>query len=144
MKKFKFRLERVLKYREAVKEDKRRKLAKKNTELTEKETKLSALEEAFLNNQVTSEQISNLDMLRLAQFYAVRLKSEIAKQKVLIRKVSEEVEEAKVEYIEAAKEAKTLETLKQKKQEEYKAYIAKEDEKFLDEMTTQKGNRMGF
>ena len=144
MKKFKFRLERVLKYREAVREEKKTELAKKNAELTERQDKLEMLEEAFLKNEASVDESGNANLLRMAGLYAARLKTEIANQKISINEAEEEVEAAKVEYIEAAKEAKTLDTLKQKKLEEYKEYIAKEDEKFLDEMTIQKGNRMGF
>ena len=143
MKKFKFRLERVLNYREAIREEKKTELAKKNAELNERVSKLEMLEEAFLKNEAALDESGNVSLLRIAGLYAARLKSEIANQIVSIEEAQEEVEVARIEYIEAAKDAKTLDTLKQKKLEEYKEYIAKEDEKFLDEMTIQKGNRMG-
>ncbi|MEZ4755121.1 MAG: flagellar export protein FliJ [Bdellovibrionota bacterium] len=123
MKKFKFRLERVLNYREAIKTEKKTELAKKNAKLAEEEQRLEMLEEAFLNNEAiidsSNASATSADMIRMAGMYAARLKNEIEKQHASIANVKKAVEVARLAYIEAAKEAVTIKNISLKRMKSF-------------------------
>ncbi|MCO6432421.1 MAG: flagellar export protein FliJ [Deltaproteobacteria bacterium] len=138
MKKFKFRLEKVLQHRDAIKEEKRGELAKVNAILREQERHLESLSEALLNNSVQESGVVDSSHFLAAGAYSARLRDEIAAQKETIAKTEELVAAARVQYVEAAKDAKALETLKRKRREQYLEYIAKEEEKELDELVIQR------
>lgn len=140
MKKFKFRLERVLHYRNLVKDEKRKELAKRNLELREAQEVLSRLEQEFAANGIEDGAIVTIHDLQLRGMYAERLKEEMVQQRLHILQCEERVEAALQEYLEAAKDSGALEKLRERKKEQYQEYVAKEEEKFLDELTTQKGN----
>ncbi|MBN8549613.1 MAG: flagellar FliJ family protein [Deltaproteobacteria bacterium] len=140
MKKFKFRLERVLQFRTAVKDEKLRELTLKNVKLREEQDRLSALEGAMRRNQNEAEGVVLIESFYMRGLYSSRLKEEIVNQRLTIIKCEEEVREAMAAYIEASKELKSLTTLKDRKRTEYLEYVAHEDAKFLDELATQKGN----
>lgn len=140
MKKFKFRLERVLQFRTVVKDEKLRDLTLKNAKLREEQDRLSALEDAIRRNQNEGDGVMLVESLYMRGLYASRLKDEIVNQRLAIIKCEDEVTEAMAAYIEASKELKALTTLKDRKRAEYLDYLAHEDAKFLDELATQKGN----
>ena len=142
MKKFKFRLERVLRYRNAVRDEKLRDLMLKNAKLRENESRLSSLEEAARQNSPEGHGVMLIESLYMRGLYAARLKEEIINQRLTIIQCEQEVQEALAIYIEASKEVKSLETLKDKRKSEYLDYVAHEDAKFLDELAVQKGNSM--
>lgn len=142
MKKFKFRLEKVLQYRHIVKDEKLRVLMECNHILNEAQSRLSELQHAALMNKLESESLFSSALVHLAGLYGKRLVEEIAMQKLEVMRAEEKVEEAMAEYIESAKEAETLDTLKERKKEEYAQYILKEEEKSIDEFNVQKGNHL--
>ncbi len=138
MKKFDFRLEKVLQYRTLVKDEKLRELMLRNYELQQARQKLEQLEQAFLSNQLSSGQVLLASEFYLRGAYAARLKDEIATQKETIEKVQVKVQEAMEAYIEASKDQKALAMLKDKKRAEYMEWIDKELGKNLDEMSIQR------
>jgi flagellar export protein FliJ len=140
MKKFKFRLERILQFRLAVKDERLRELTLKNMKLKEEQGRLEALEQAVERNQNASEGVQLVESFYMRGLYAARLKEEIVNQRLAIIKCEDEVQVAMAAYIEASKELKSLTTLKDRKRAEYMEYVAHEDAKFLDELATQKGN----
>ena len=140
MKKFKFRLERVLQFRTVVKDERLRDLTLKNAKLREEQDRLNTLELAARRNQNESDGVMLIESLYMRGLYASRLKEEIVNQRLTIIKCEEEVTVAMAAYIEASKELKSLTTLKDRKRTEYLDYVAHEDAKFLDELATQKGN----
>ena len=142
MKKFKFRLERVLRYRNAVRDEKLRDLMLKNAKLRENESRLSSLAEAARQNSPEGHGVMLIESLYMRGLYAARLKEEIINQRLTIIQCEQEVQEALAIYIEASKEVKSLETLKDKRKSEYLDYVAHEDAKFLEELAVQKGNSM--
>lgn len=141
MKKFRFRLEKVLQYREMLKDEKRRELLKRNQELREARQRLEDLEKAALSNTLGQGQIMTVEQVYLAGLFAERVKEDIIKQRLAIIKAEEEVEKAMGEYVEASKDARSLEMLKERKLQEYMDYMHKEDEKFLDELAVQRGTQ---
>jgi len=142
MKKFKFRLERVLNYRKVIKDEKTRTLMLKNFELRERIGRLRELEAAALLNILKEKVRMAASEVYLAGMYGERLREEIANQEVAVQASEEEARQAMVEYIEAAKDAESLETLKRRRKTEYLDHVNKEEGKFLDEIATQKGNTL--
>lgn len=139
-KKFKFRLEQVLNYRNVVRDEKKGILAERNRELRSLEDRLFDLR-AGLKKEENSvhEQIS--DSLQIASLYIERIVSEIENQLQLIDEKKKEVEEARLDYIEAHKEVEILEKLKDKQSTEYYAHVDSEESKFLDELSVLRANK---
>ena len=141
MKKFRFRLERVLHHRQLMRDEKKRELMLKNMALQEAEGKLEALEKAEKNNNLEQGTIMTVERVMLSGFYAQRLQAEIVAQRVKIEEAREEVRLALDAYVESAREAKSLELLKERKLQEFTEYVQKEDEKFLDELSVMRRKR---
>jgi flagellar FliJ protein len=142
IKKFKFRLEKVLQFREGVKEEKKRALLLRNQELNEEIARLEELEAAWSRNGIREDGVMELSEILMAGIFTARLKEDIAQQRVRIEQSKKRVEEAMAEYIEAARDARSLVMLKERKAEEYKKYLEREELKVLDELTVQKGNTL--
>ena len=138
MKKFKFRLDRVLQYRNIVKDEKRREFTKRLLVLREAQDRLEWLNHAWFQNQLESEQILQVEFVVMRGLYAARLRAEIGAQRDLIEELEEVVEAAKQEYIEASKEVEVLEKLKTKKKEEYTHEMDMLEGKVLDELSVQR------
>lgn len=140
MKKFKFRLERVLEYREVVKRERLRELMLGHLKLREEQDRLEGLEQAQLGNKLEEGATFSEKEVYLNGLFATRMKEQIIEQRDLLVKTEEELDRRRAVYIEASKEAEALLTLKKRKLEEYSQYVNKEDEKTLDELAVQKGN----
>lgn len=144
MKKFKFRLERVLQYRELIRSEKKRLLTAAIFKLEEaKELRDSLLESRAINEEIMSCE-TDTHKRYLAELYAERLKVEIeaAEQTISMRQL--DVNQARDEYIEAAKEAEALKILKEKQAAEYAAFVDREEAKVLDELSVQRSARKLF
>ena len=141
MKKFKFRLQKVLEYRTVVKQEKLRELALKNQALSEATESLAKLEAAYRENEVSQATLHSSQSVLLSGMYGERIKDEIVSERLNIIKVEEQVQKAREAYIEATKESETLETLKKKKSEEHRQAVEKADLNFLDELSVMRGNR---
>lgn len=144
MKKFRYRLERVLQYREILKAEKKRLLGIARQELASAEQRLAELEQELLIDRIGERKELTVDELRLFQAYADRLRAEIQGQLAQIEQCKEKVAAALAEYIESTKEAESLIRHKTKKRAEYDEYLEKEQQKFLDELTTQRIGRTKF
>jgi flagellar protein FliJ len=142
MKRFKFRLERVLQYRQVVKEEARRELLLKNSELQEELAQLQGLEQAAAAAAQQQERARSAAELHLLALYAARMRQEIEKQQKRVAKARAAAEEAQRIYVAAAKEAEALRLLKQKRRTEYLEVCEKEEQKFLDELNTQRSKRV--
>lgn len=141
MKRFSFRLEKVLQYRQIVQQEKKREFARLLALLNEAESRLRELLDAQETNSIQESVEVTVDEFMLRGRYAERLKQEIVDQKLKVLQAEEEMEKAKAEYIEAAKEARALEMLKEKKKVQFEEHIALEEGKILDEMVTQRSQR---
>lgn len=139
-KKFKFRLEQVLSYRQVIRDEKKSFLAEKNRELRQVEERLFDLQSGLkAEEQKRSDNIES--SLELASLYVQRVISEINQQMEKIEDKKIEVESAKSEYLEAHKEVEVLEKIKDKQSKEYHAHIANEESKFLDELAVQRNGK---
>ena len=142
MKRFNFRLERVLQYRELVKDDKRRVLRLKMARLRDCQEWLSYLENERLNLTIGPTGVFPVEIILQWGFYCDRLKCEIEKTREVLVVRETEVDEAMDEYIEASKEVSVLEKLREKRRAEYVENASKEESKVLDELAVQRSGRI--
>lgn len=142
MKKFKFRLAKVLEHRATLTAEFRRELMFKNRELQEAEEKLGELLESVAGNTLASDTQMSSDLVELAGMYTQRLKREIDAQRFAIVDAREAVEVAQNDYIEAKKEERVLVTLEERQRAEYMAIVAKHEQSALDELVTQRAGRI--
>jgi flagellar FliJ protein len=138
MKKFKFRLEKILQYRDSLKQERLRELQLANEKLRTAEVRLEELKTEFENNHYSDGQILQVEEVYIRSAYSERLKQEISRQHTHIDECKADVEQARNIYIEASREAEVLVKLKDKKQEAFNEYVAKQEEIFLDELVTQR------
>ena len=138
MKKFKFRLEKILQYRESLKLDRLRVLQAANQKLREAELHLAYLEDEFNKNGVSEGQTFLVEEVYIRSAYSQRLNQEIIRQHTTIEECQADVEQARTIYIEASREFEVLVKLKEKKHEVYNEFVAKQEEIFLDELVIQR------
>lgn len=143
MKKFKFRLARVLQYRETVLEERKRELALKTQLLREAEQNLDQLSQQRQNNVIPQNSSTTVEALILQGAYLERLLVEIEQAKLKIIEATRVVEEAHQAYLLASQEHKALDTLQEKQLAEYQSYIDHEESKIFDELTVQGSTAAG-
>lgn len=141
MKKFRYRLQKVLQVREKLKSEAQRELLARNAELSAETTQKEALLQAYLANRIQEGAVITHGELITSSGYAARLQDEMAHADLRIQKATEAVAEATAKFIEASKNEKVLSTHKEKKVAEYREEVFKEDERFLDELATQRAAR---
>ncbi len=144
MKKFVFRLEKVLHFRSLIKDEKKRELGKWLSLLYEATSRLEKLREAQLANVISSERVLHVEEVVMQALYAERLKAEIEAQSERIAELEIEVERARNEYIEASREVEVLEKLKARKKEEYIHEMDLFEGKELDEFGIQRSGKQYF
>ena len=134
MKKFDFRLNKVLDHRENRRKESKEELAQRNNEL-----------QAIVNqiNFITGEQDKlakrdttsfNVSELLLSSGYQDKLLSKLNEQKVFEKKAESEVALARENYIAKSRDVKALEMLKSKKLDEYRVEVKRNERKILDEV----------
>jgi len=142
MKKFKFRLERVLQYRELLRKEVLRELWQANQALSETEQRLSRLLQSERGNLMGTTGSQTAESALLFGHYGARLKAEIDSTRALLEVRQAEADAVLNKYIEAAKDSKSLETLKARRREAHAELILKEEEKFMDELSVQRYERI--
>ena len=138
MKKFQFRLDRVLQYRGLVKDEKTRELVLARNSAFDCAERLKELEAAALMNKLEDDLDCTAEELFLISTYGHKLRCDIEKQQEKLEEAKKKVEEARAAYIEAAKDEKSLAILKQHKLDEYRDYLDKEELKNNDELVVQR------
>jgi len=140
MKRFRFRLENILGFRESEKKETERVLAEKNAELREREEEVqNTLHEQ--EKDIPKQGEMSMAELALSGGYQERLRQLLEEQRELVKKAALAVDEAREAYIEKSIEAKTLETLKERKKEEYKEEAKREGRKELSDFVSQRYNK---
>lgn len=138
MKKFKFRLERVLQFRRLVKDEKKRLFMEALASLNAAESRLAFLEAERLRPYVTEGTIISSNELFLSGLYGAKLVEAITWQRIAVKECEETSDEARLEFIEASKEVEVLEKLKEKRRTEYNENASRDEDKFLDELAVQR------
>lgn len=141
MKKFKFRLQKVLEHRDRIRDERRRELRARMAEHAEAVQKLQSLRDAQANLGFTAEGPCDVGTLTLLSAYGERLKVEIVRQIEVIAEAEVKVEEARELYVAASTDAKALEMLREKRLVEYNETVLKHDADQIDELTTQRAGR---
>lgn len=138
MKKFRFRLQRVLDYRHSLKKESENELAMRNMELVEakkREQEIMAAQDdtAFPENEIVS-----IEELEGRDDYLVALQEALIHQRLAIIEATAAVERAREAYIQKAIEEKTLQKLKDRRREEHKEEVGRYEKKELDNITIQR------
>lgn len=141
MKRFKFRLQRILDVRIQIRDEARQELVRRNTERDHQIYVLAQLQDEFMQLGLTEGgTYSATDLSRLGA-YAERLTVAIDQQKLVVAEAIKAAELAHESYISASREAKVIELLKDKKLQEYRAEQLREEGAFLDELASRGVNR---
>jgi flagellar protein FliJ len=136
--KFKFRLQKVLEYREHREKQAQRELTGARGLLSEAEAELSTLQEKLKESQKPdSELISNsfnLTHSLVQSRYVMFLSGCINSQNQVVGEKSKEVDSKRLSVAEAVQNRKTLSTLKEKKLESYARELNQQEQKNCDEL----------
>lgn len=132
MKKFKFRLQRVLELREEVEESRKAQMQRLADDLRKlKDTHLE------LNDRRATLESGDSDVYyQLQGTFLAGILSSLAELSIKIEAKQQELETAKREYFAAFREAETLRKLKSKKLVAYNLMVQRKELKFMDEMAT--------
>ena len=138
MKKFNFRLQKVLEYRQLIKNEKLRMLMEAYYELHTLENHLEHLENLQAANAVTDTSVVDIERFVLVEAFGRRLIEEIGGARVKMIEVEKAVDAAMADYIAASKDEKAISLLKEKRRAEYVEMVFKEEAQFLDEVSVQR------
>jgi flagellar FliJ protein len=138
MKKFNFRLQRVIEVREIKKKQCQKDLANSQEELTRRE---KLLEEASQEAQASSEGLRQALMRATKAGHLITLdrwrnrqKEEVEARTIKTEEQRQEVDRKRAVLILAAKDKKALDRLKERRLEEYRGEMLQEEQAYLDEL----------
>lgn len=137
MKRFKFRLEKVLNFRTVEKKERERELAFRNMELHNREERLAEILDAQDKSNVPGGPLTMAEFA-LHSRYQEALRRSLERQRDLVQEAIAEVEKAREAYLEKAVETKTLETLKDRRKDEHKEEARREERGTIDEIVIQR------
>ncbi len=142
MKKFKFSLNTVHKFKNQVLDSLKNEHSQILSLIIKEENELAILvnERLELNQELNEKNKFGNTILEISSFktYLKILDNKINEKCVTIEKLKEEESEKRAEVIEARKEIASLELLKDKKLEEYNKALAKSEELLIDEFVSNK------
>ena len=137
-KRFKFRLEPLLKIREAVKKDAQRLLGKYMSELQLLQDRLNSLKElqneAFRQRRAEQGQPINVEFWRSVERFLVSIEHKMSETNMEIERVQLLVDEARRALTKAHREHLTLLRLKERRQEQHNYEMSKEEQQQADEL----------
>lgn len=142
MKKFKFRLEPLLKLRKAHEDEKKRAVGVLLSEIHEQQRQALEMdvqlqqEGDLLKEQYMQDNI-DLDWVSHYRRYVSSVQHAINQRIDNVTKIQGSLNHARAELAEAAKQKKILEKLKEKKQKRYHAELRRQESRAEDEMATQ-------
>ena len=138
MKRFRFRLQRVLDIRVQFRDEARQELVLLNAERDQQISVLNQLELEFAKLGLKEGGTYSANELVALGAYGERLTIAIDQQKIVVAKAIQAADAALVKYIEASRDAKAIEMLKDKRLGEFNAEEAREEGKLLDEIAVQR------
>ena len=145
---FRFRLQKVLDYRQEIEKMEAQKLARYRSIRLEEERALDLLQKEGdeLESFLRCRQESGLDIfsLQAAEHYSCQLQERIGQQEKKIEEAQRQENEQRAEVVEARRRAAVLEKLKEKKKEEYLEQEKLLEQKKVDEISLYRyihGNR---
>lgn len=135
MKKFRFALENVLKYRKSI-EDQEKELLARAMNRVEQEERLSQELDEEKRGFIKS---CNIDQCQIGDmshrdFYLTSLDKRIKNQQVQLDKAIKVSNNIRIKVVDATAKRKVLESLKDKQLEEYRELLSRAEQKLLDEV----------
>ena len=142
MKKFKFRLEPVLKLKRQAEENKKRVVGQLTAEINNLQqqaldTNQLIIEQGNVLKQKLSGGVVDTGWISYYQGYVTDMRREIARKIQEVTEIQKKLHYARIELANAAKETKMLEKLKEKQHKEYIEAIELREKKELDEIGSQ-------
>ncbi len=135
---FRFRLQKVLDYKQQVEDTKKQELFHLMKIFHEEEKVLRGLHELLLKklSEFEEKQQGELDILELLFYsgFISRLNGEIELQREKLRQLALQIEQKRGEVIAASKERRIMEKLRDKKYKEFMKEESRREQKFLDEI----------
>ena len=145
MKKFKFKLEALLKLREFAEKQKKLELGKVLREIADVKDYIEKLKQDIQESYEAQEQfLANPAAGQMIQFFPFFIKSkndEIKNQQTLLKALENKFEDKSRELALARGEAKVIEKLKEKHHDKYKKQILKNENQQLEEIVMAKRHR---
>lgn len=140
MKKFVFKLEKILNYRRQIVKEKKMAVLEANRVVREKEELLERarhekLELLKKRNEEARAKLNVRLLQNFSSFFSV-LDRKIDYYKSEIDRANEELEKCKLEYIKAVQEERVLEKIKEKDKLNYDYELKKEEEKLIDSIVS--------
>lgn len=136
MKKFKFRLDRILKYNTSLKKEKERQLMQERAKLNEAESTRQMIEEEQARMDQCGVETTSMAELMLRGEYLDALQTLLETQRALVEKANEAVEVARQAYIAQSREEKSLLMMKDKKKADYNEEKIRHDRVTMDSINT--------
>ncbi len=147
MKRFNFRLQRVIDVRQSKEKECQRELSRSQQELLRQENRLQkcALESKKSREGLKKalERPSNIGKLIALDKWRNRQEDELDRQSDRTRKQQVVVEDKRKELVQASKEKKILERLRERRLEEHRMAVQREEQAFLDELGCRIGRSWG-
>jgi flagellar FliJ protein len=141
MKRFRFRLQRVLELREQFRDEARQELVRRNAERDQQISVLNYLQDEFERIGLTEGGMYPASDLVMVGAYSERLTIAIEKQQHVVAEAIKAADAAQERYIQASKDAKAISMLKDKKLEEFKEETLRQEGALLDEIAIQRSVR---
>lgn len=138
MKKFKFRLEKVLGFRTLLKKESELELAKRNSDLAKAQEKLENILSEQDNAKNLPTNVMSMSEVVLNKNYHEALQEALVRQRLMVLETAKTVEIARDIYLERLKEEEVLKNLKDKKKEEHTLESKKEENKNLKDYVAQR------
>lgn len=139
MKRFAFRLQRVLDYRQSLKKESERELLEKNNHLNECEKQLDEIISEQDKCMVRDENVlmSGAEVV-LQGDYKHKLQEALVQQRLLVLEAIDAVQSARDLYIRRSMEQEVLDNLRQRKVDEYRQDKRRHEQKDMDELVVQR------
>ncbi len=138
MKRFKFRLQKVLDFKETEKKERAQQLAEENQRLLSLEERMEAILEEQEVFGGLGDAVMTIEELCLTGDYKQRLQDELEQQRGHILDAAKAVDEAREAYIEKSKETESLEAVKRRRKVEHDEESKRKAKKQVDEMVVQR------
>ena len=140
MKKFKFRLERILGFKDQIEQQKRLALAGRNEHLKQEKIRLFDLnvtkDKYLAKYHSLFKGKIDINGLRSALSFINKVEGDMALQAKNVVRAEKMVKDAKAEVRDSMRERKIYEKLKERKRKEYELEMGKEEQKEIDEIAS--------
>ena len=146
MKRFQFRLQKVLEYKEEIEKQRMHDLADAREELARQVERYERIQAVREENTVSlsrkaSEKEIHPDEIQAHLRYQRKLEADLSEQNRRVAGAEAHTEKQRQILLEAAKERKTLETLKEQKLLTHRAESDRQERNFFDEVATMRHHR---